>query len=251
MMALSRNEIKLIKSLQNKKEREEQRLFVAEGAKLCEELMTAPNFRIDRIFYTESVEPVSEQKTEWIKISASDMERISGLVNPPGILAVVHFPNSLRDQLATDENFMLALDDIKDPGNLGTILRTADWFGIKTVYASLNSVDLFNPKVIQASMGAVFRIHYQTTDLNTELNKLKSLGYKILGADMKGESLYSFRFPQKSVLVMGSESHGLSKEVSSLLDSRITIPSFGQTESLNVGVAAAIIISHVKNSSAE
>jgi TrmH family RNA methyltransferase len=251
MMALSRNEIKLIKSLQNKKEREEQRLFVAEGAKLCEELMTAPNFRIDRIFYTEAAEPFSDGKTEWIKISASDMERISGLVNPPGILAVVHFPNSSRDQSATDENFMLALDDIKDPGNLGTILRTADWFGIKTVYASLNSVDLFNPKVIQASMGAVFRVHYLTTDLNTELNKLKSLGYKILGADMKGESLYSFRFPQKSVLVMGSESHGLSKEVSSLLDSRITIPSFGQTESLNVGVAAAIIISHVKNSSAE
>lgn len=250
-MALSRNEIKLIKSLQNKKEREEQRLFVAEGAKLCEELMTAPNFRIDRIFYTEAAEPFSDGKTEWIKISASDMERISGLVNPPGILAVVHFPNSSRDQSATDENFMLALDDIKDPGNLGTILRTADWFGIKTVYASLNSVDLFNPKVIQASMGAVFRVHYLTTDLNTELNKLKSLGYKILGADMKGESLYSFRFPQKSVLVMGSESHGLSKEVSSLLDSRITIPSFGQTESLNVGVAAAIIISHVKNSSAE
>ncbi len=179
------------------------------------------------------------------------MERISGLVNPPGILALVHFPETLKVETDSDEKFVLALDEIKDPGNLGTILRTADWFGIRTVIASENSVDIYNPKVIQASMGAVFRIHYQTTDLCKQLNTLKSQGFKILGADMKGESIYSFQFPAKAVLVMGSESHGISADVHQLLDTRLTIPSFGKTESLNVGVAAAIILSNFKQAAAE
>lgn len=251
MMALSRNEIKLIKSLQNKKEREEHRLFTAEGAKLCEELLSAKNFSIDRIYYTESAEPISASHASWIKISGSDMERISSLVNPPGILAVVHFPEPEKEDDLANENLILALDEIRDPGNLGTIIRTADWFGIKTVLTSETSVDLYNPKVIQASMGAVFRIRLQAVNLPERLNRLKSQGFKILGADMNGKSLYSFEFPEKSVLVMGSESHGISAGIHALLDTRITIPSFGKTESLNVGIAAAVIISHYKMSASK
>ncbi|MBK6524194.1 MAG: RNA methyltransferase [Crocinitomicaceae bacterium] len=138
------------------------------------------------------------------------------------------------------------MDEIKDPGNLGTILRTADWFGINTVLASENCVDLYNPKVIQASMGAVYRINYIQDSLQKVLPDLKKSGFKLVGAAMQGKDLYTYSYPEKLALVMGSESHGISEKTNSLLDETLTIPKFGETESLNVGVAAAIILSHFR-----
>ncbi|MBI3134289.1 MAG: RNA methyltransferase [Bacteroidetes bacterium] len=244
-MALSRNEIKLIKSLQDKKTRESNRLFVVEGVKLVEELLQQSSFKIESVFYTDEYTGKIPSAVHSLKISASELERISGLVTPNKVLAVVKYP-PFKKSIDTTDPLILVLDEIKDPGNLGTILRTADWFGIKTVLASETTVDLFNPKVIQASMGAVYRIQFIQEKLETKLAELQNEGYKLVGADLQGENLYTCPFPTKMALIMGSESHGISEKISLLLDSRITIPQFGKTESLNVGIAAGIILSHYR-----
>jgi len=241
-MALSKNEIKLIKSLQVKKSRESNRLFVVEGIKLVEELLQQKKFKIDGIFYTEDFEYQLPKNIHTFKISPTELERISGLVTPNKVLAVVKYPTEIAPDLSK-ENLILILDDIKDPGNLGTILRTADWFGVNTVISSITSVDLFNPKVIQASMGAVYRINFIQVNLEEKISELKQNGFSILGADLKGQNLYSHQFAAKTALVMGSESHGISDKTASLLNDRITIPKVGETESLNVAMAAGIILS--------
>lgn len=244
-MALSRNEIKLIKSLQDKKSRESNRLFVVEGVKLVEELLEQSSFRIESIFYTEEYQQKIPSGVHSLKISAQELERISGLVTPNKVLAVVKFPVVQKIDLGAEE-LLLVLDDIKDPGNLGTILRTADWFGIRTVLASENTVDLFNPKVIQASMGAVYRIRFIQDKIADRLAELKKSGMQVVGADLQGTNLYAYSFSAKTALVMGSESHGISPEIGALLDERVTIPQFGQTESLNVGIATGIILSYFR-----
>lgn len=244
-MALPRNEIKFVKSLQDKKVREKERLFVVEGVKLVNELLRQKLLRIVAVYATSDFVPESAASANISKISESDLNRISGLVTPNKVLAVVRFQEpDLTDW--QDDKMVLVLDDIKDPGNLGTILRTADWFGIKTILASENCVDLYNPKVIQASMGAVYRINYVQDYLAITLATLIKSGFKLVGADMNGNSLVGYTWPEKMALIMGSESHGISENVKALLDEKITIPKFGETESLNVGIAAGIILSHYK-----
>ena len=246
-MALSRNEIKLIKSLQDKKSRESQRRFVVEGVKLVEELLQQSAFRIETVFYTEEYTTPISADIATVKVSGSELERISGLVTPNKVLAVVYSERE-TELRAEDiiEPMVLVLDEVKDPGNLGTILRTADWFGIRTVIVSESTVDLFNPKVIQASMGAVYRIQFIQEKLENLLPILQTNGYELVGADLKGENLYAFSFAAKTALIMGSESHGISEKTAALLKRRITIPQFGKTESLNVGMATGIILSHYK-----
>lgn len=247
-MALSKNEIKLIKSLQIKKSRESNRLFVVEGVKLVEELLQQKKFKIDGIFFTEDFDAELPKNIHSFKISQSELERISGLVTPNKVLAVVKYPTEIIPDWSK-ENFVLILDEIKDPGNLGTILRTADWFGVNTVISSLTSVDLFNPKVIQASMGAVYRINFLQVNLEERISELKQNGFSILGADLEGQNLYIHKFATKTALVMGSESHGISEKIVSLLDDRITIPKVGETESLNVAMATGIILSAYRGKS--
>jgi len=244
-MALSRNEIKLIKSLQEKKARETNRLFVVEGVKLVEELLSQSTFKLESLFYTEDYTAPIPSGIHSFKISNSELERISGFVTPNKVLAVVKYPDLKPTQTET-ENFVLVLDEIKDPGNLGTILRTADWFGIRSVIASETTVDIFNPKVIQASMGSVYRVKFALVNLESKLIELQKAGFKLVGADLRGENLYSYSFPSKTALVMGSESHGISEKIARLLESRITIPQVGKTESLNVGMATGIILSHFR-----
>ena len=239
-MALTRNEIKFIKSLQEKKVREQERLFVVEGVKLVEELLLQDKMEVETLYATPEFVPTASKNLNLVTISESDLERISGLINPNRVLALVRFPKP------KSEKNVLVLDEIKDPGNLGTILRTADWFGINTVIASENCVDLYNPKVIQASMGAVYRINYVQDSLQKVLPDLKKSGFKLVGAAMQGKDLYTYSYPEKLALVMGSESHGISEKTNALLDETLTIPKFGETESLNVGVAAAIILSHFR-----
>lgn len=241
-MALSKNEIKLIKSLQIKKSRQSNRLFVVEGVKLVEELLQQKKFKIDGVFFTEDFESELPKNIHTFKISPTELERISGLVTPNKVLAVVKYPTEIVPDWSS-ENFVLILDEIKDPGNLGTILRTADWFGINTVISSLTSVDLFNPKVIQASMGAVYRINFLQVNLEEKINELKQNGFSVLGADLNGKNLYEYKFSSKTALVMGSESHGISEKIAAILDDRITIPKVGETESLNVAMATGIILS--------
>jgi len=244
-MSLSKNEIKLVKSLQIKKYRDLHRLFVVEGVKLVDELIEQSHFKIDGIFYTSGYDRKLPGTIHSFEITENELSRISGLKSPNKVLAVVKYPSETPIDYSS-ENLILLLDNINDPGNLGTIIRTADWFGIKEVIATKTTVDLFNPKVIQSSMGAVYRIKFHRTNLNETIPDLKTNNFQLIGAALGGENLYTTPFKKKTALVMGSESHGISKELSDQLDKEVLIPQFGKTESLNVAMATGIILSHYK-----
>jgi len=244
-MSLSKNEIKLIKSLQIKKYRDLHGLFVVEGVKLVNELLTQFHFKIDGIFYTSDFEDSIPKNIHSFEITAKELERISGFKNPNKVLAVVKQPKENAINY-TEDNLILVLDTVNDPGNLGTIIRTADWFGIRQIIASNPTVDLFNPKVIQSSMGAVYRIHFYRTELDQAITNLKENEFQIIGASLDGENVYKTDFVKKTALVMGSESHGISDLLQSKIDKNVLIPQFGKTESLNVAVATSILLSHYK-----
>ena len=196
-MSLSKNEIKLVKSLQIKKYRDLNRLFVVEGVKLVQELLQQTHFKIDGIFYTKDFEESIPNNIHSFEITNSELERISGLKNPNRVLAVVKYPTEQPIDFTAD-NLVLVLDNVNDPGNLGTIIRTADWFGIKQIIASVATVDLFNPKVIQASMGAVYRIRFYRTNLTTAVQELSENGFEVVGAALGGKNLYHKAFAKKS-----------------------------------------------------
>jgi TrmH family RNA methyltransferase len=244
-MSLSKNEIKLVKSLQLKKYRDLNRLFVVEGVKLVDELFEQSTFKIDGVFHTADYDGKIPGTVHSFEISPSELQRISGLKTANKVLAVVKYPDTKRINF-DEENLVLLLDNINDPGNLGTIIRTADWFGIRQIIASPSTVDLFNPKVIQSSMGAVYRVNYHREDLSQVCAELKSHEFELLGADLGGENVHSRDYKKKTALLMGCESHGISDRLKAVLDERITIPQFGQTESLNVAMAAGIILSHYR-----
>ena len=165
--------------------------------------------------------------------------------SPNKVLAIVH--QNTSTQINYDEdNLILVLDDINDPGNLGTIIRTADWFGITQIIASKNTVELFNPKVIQSSMGAVYRVNYFVEDLIEVVNQFKEKSTPILGAVIDGENVYKTSINKQCVLLMGSESHGINETLLNLVTQKLTIPKYGQTESLNVAMATGILLSEYK-----
>ena len=246
-MALSKGEIKLVKSLQIKKYRDMHRLFVVEGVKLVEELLAQHHFKIDGIFHTSDFNVSIPHGIHSFEITATELERISGLKNPNKVLAVVKYPTDKPIDL-NEENLILVLDNINDPGNLGTIIRTADWFGIKQVIASEATVDLFNPKVIQASMGAVYRINYKRTKLAEAIPTLIANNFTVTGAALDGENLYQYKPAIKTALIMGSESHGISENLRALIQKFVLIPKYGETESLNVAMATGIILSYYRSS---
>ncbi|NOQ73496.1 MAG: RNA methyltransferase [Crocinitomix sp.] len=245
-MSLSKNEIKLVKSLQIKKYRDLNRLFVVEGVKLVRELLEQTHFKIDGVFYTKDFKETIPNNIHSFEINESELERISGLKSPNAVLAVVKYPAEAPVDFA-ENNLVLVLDNVNDPGNLGTIIRTADWFGVQQIIASVATVDLFNPKVIQASMGAVYRVRFYRTNLTTAVQELKASGFEVVGAALGGENLYQNSFQKKTALVMGSESHGISPELVPYISKMILIPQFGETESLNVAMASGIILSHYKS----
>ncbi len=244
-MGLSKNEIKLVKSLQIKKYRDLNRLFVVEGVKLVEELLAQTHFKIDGIFHTADCELSIPKRLHSFTVSENELSRISGFKTPNKVLAVVKYPKDEVIDLTTEES-VLVLDTINDPGNLGTIIRTADWFGVRAIFASHTTVDLFNPKVIQASMGAVYRVNFQRTDLKPLLTELKAANFELVGAALGGESLYDHTFNKKTALVMGSESHGIADDLKPALTHLVEIPRFGKTESLNVAMATGIFLSHYR-----
>ena len=244
-MSLSKNEIKLVKSLQIKKYRDLNRLFVVEGVKLVSELLEQSHFKIDGVFYTKDFKEKIPNHIHSFEISEGELDRISGLKNPNRVLAVVKYPSETPIDF-DENNLVLVLDNVNDPGNLGTIIRTADWFGIKQVIASVATVDLFNPKVIQSSMGAVYRVRFYRTNLVQCVQDLSASGFEVIGAALGGENLYEKSFQKKTALVMGSESHGISPELVPYISKMILIPQFGETESLNVAMASGIILSHYK-----
>lgn len=234
-----KSQIKFIKNLQQKKYRNEHKLFVAEGIKLVRELL-ASDFEVYGIYTTDLG---LLQDTEGVEhISESELQKMSGLKSPNKILAVFHFPTQRELKVA---DWVVVLDDVRDPGNLGTIIRLCDWFGIDQLVCSLNTVDCFNPKTLQATMGSVSRVNIIYTDV---VRFLKKTEMPVYGAFMDGTTVYKEEFPKNGVLVMGNEANGVSAEVEALIAKKIAIPQFGKsnTESLNVATATAILLNEIR-----
>jgi TrmH family RNA methyltransferase len=238
-MQLSRTDLKTYSSLNRKSKRIEHGLFIAEGAKVCKELLSS-NFVVEQVFCTEENSTIFPDSK---LISNKDAERISNQKNHSGIIAIAKIPDT--NQIPLDEtNDIIILENINDPGNLGTIIRTLDWFGFSQVICSENSVDTFNPKTIMASMGSVFRIQPHYLNIPTFLSQTKTESY---GAYMNGLSVSKTQFKTPSIIIFGNESHGISTEVGEQINNKISIPGNGQAESLNLSNSSSIIISELYN----
>ncbi len=243
-MALSKNEIKFLKSLQIKKFREENKLFIVEGEKVIDELFNQSKYQIQCVYYTPAYhEENIPTDIESLEITEFELEKISSFKSPNKVLACVHF-NDL--EIALDKaNHILILDEINDPGNLGTIIRTCDWFGIENIFISQNTVDPYNSKTLQSSMGSFFNVTINRFETNKLFESLNANGFEILGADLEGENLHQYNFSKKTALLMGSESHGISDACKKHIHKYITIPKIGKSESLNVAIATGIILSEI------
>jgi len=241
---ISKPKIKLIASLSQKKFRDELGLFVAEGTKLVLDLV--PTFRC--ILLVANIEWLNEHQKinadEVLEVDEIELKKISNQKSPQGVLAIFEKPNYNYTTDDLNQKLSLALDDVQDPGNLGTILRIADWFGISDVFCSEHSADAYNPKTVQATMGALARVKVHVVNLP---DFLKSCNGKlpIYGTFMDGETIYSKTLSQQGIIVMGNEGNGISREIEKFVSERLLIPNYpiGQvtSESLNVGVATALV----------
>lgn len=237
---LAKSQSKYIKSLQQKKYRDLNKQFVVEGVKLVKDLLNHPAM-IDYLVYTDDNQDYDFAFPERAyHTSPKELGMISSLKTPNKVLAVCHQGLHLGE--LDYGKSIIALDEISDPGNLGTILRLADWFGIKQIVCAPGSVDVYNPKVVQATMGAIFRVNVQTMPLKDLIESAPPEMSICLG-DMEGENLYTAAIAHPYMLIMGSEGHGVSAEVRKLVPSVISIPQFGGGESLNVAVSTGIILS--------
>lgn len=237
---VSKNQIKLINSLQQKKYRKLHNLFIAEGKKVIQELIDA-KFDLEHLFVTK--ENLFDKKYHSVLISDVELKKISALTTANDCLAVFKTKEITFKESAGLE---LALDDIKDPGNMGTIIRLCDWFGISRIVCTEECVDIYNPKVVQATMGSLARVEVVYTDLSTYV---KNANTEVFGTFMEGENIYKQVLPTTGIIVMGNEANGISREIEQLVTQKISIPRFGslqQTESLNVATATAIILSEFK-----
>ncbi len=242
---ITKNQIQFIRSLAQRGVRESEGLFIAEGDKLVEEI-AASSLHIHQIYTThDHFEVDTEAEVE--HIAPSVMERISQLKSASSSLAVVEIPRYEADITAAASSLSLALDRVQNPGNLGTIIRIADWFGIDDIFASHSTVDCFNSKVVQATMGAITRVRVQYCDLYETLSQLSQRGVPIYGTYLEGENIYSAQLSQSGVIVMGSEGSGISPHVGEVVNRKLLIPPYPidsqSGESLNVAVATAIICS--------
>lgn len=272
---MTKNDIKFIQSLKQTKFRKENKMFVVEGNKLVSELL-ASDFKVENVLVTETWLEKFPEMTASLKsyeiVNAKQMEQMSSMVTPPGIIATAHTPSYNINPKDAENEFILALDGINDPGNLGTMIRTADWFGINKIVCSNDCADAWQAKTIQSTMGSIFRIQIIETDLkefllktqrhkdtktqsltdtNSATLQLCNFTTPIYGALMEGENIFTKKIEKKNgVIIIGSESHGIREDVLPLVTSPIHIPrgKGSQTESLNASVAAAIIISTIYNS---
>lgn len=241
---VSKNQKKLIKSLYQKKYRKQHGLFVAEGKKVIGELLQA-KIQLHALYTTDVVfDQVSSHLSH--QVNAQELEQISFLTTSQKALAIFCIPQEKPIQLT---GLTLVLDDVRDPGNLGTIIRLCDWFGIKELICSKATVDCYNPKVIQATMGSIARVKISYVNLTEFLQKHKNT-IATYGTFMNGNNIYNEQLPQNSgLIIMGNEANGISEEIEKMVSNRITIPQFGsqkETESLNVATATAIILSEFR-----
>lgn len=241
---LTKNTIKQIASLRQQKFRKELGLFVVEGRKMVEELLHS-DFETVGLYATEAFIASHPTFTDAETVSEVQMEQMSSQDTPPGILAVVKIPQ--QSEIKTSSRLVLALDGIANPGNMGTLIRTAEWFGIHDVVCSHDCVELWNPKVVQATMGSLFRVKVWKTDLATYLQEKTNEGKAVYGALLEGEDLFLMQEKPQGIVVIGSESHGIRADVLPCITHPITIPRRGDsaTESLNAAVAGAIIMAEM------
>jgi len=233
-----KKDIKWVRSLQQKKFRSESGCFLVEGHKGVEEGMRS-SFALHSLYTTDAEWAVNH--TEAIMVNSREMEQMSALTTPSAYLAVFHQSPSF-DFKGTD-SAVLILDGIADPGNMGTIIRTAEWFGFETLICTPDCVEVYNPKVVQATMGSIFRMQVLSLSEEEMQRSLKQNEYYIIAADLKGTSVYRFDFKQKLAIIIGSESHGVRPAMRSLVDEFVTIPGSGRAESLNASVAATVFMS--------
>ena len=245
---LSKNAVKYYTTLLNKKYRDRERKFIVEGKRLVEEAVKS-NFKCEIILMTEKFLESEETFVEELSngnrvdtVKEVDINRISDTQNPQGILAVLE-KGKINFIFEPNTKLILAMENISDPGNVGTIFRNADWFGISQVLLSEECAEVFNPKVLRASMGSIFHVEFNdNSDFYLELKRLKEDGYKIAVADMNGDNIYQFKKPDNLVIVLCNETHGPSEKLLELADNKITIPKKGKAESLNVASASAVIL---------
>ena len=237
---VGKSQLKFIKSLQQKKYRNQYGMFVVEGIKTVQELLNS-HFIPHLIFCTHSNLLVAEKGSVEI-ISEFDLKKMSTLKNPNKALGVFKFN---EPQKIDEEDWILALDDIRDPGNLGTIIRLCDWFGISHLLCSGKTVDCYNPKVLQATMGSISRVNIVYADL---VEFLKNTRLPIYGTYMNGTSVHATTLPKEGILIMGNEANGISNDFRKLISSKLSVPRFGSkaTESLNVATATAIFLNEIR-----
>jgi len=237
---MTNQEIKTIQSLHKKKFRKELALFILEGRKILEEALENHPTSIQHIYALESEKSWLEKTLiQTSYISEKELIKLSTLQHPQSIVAVCK-----SDPLtATNKSFQLALDTVQDPGNMGTILRLASWFGVDEVLLSENCVELYNPKVVQASMGAIFTVPVRYVDLASLLSTAQK---PIYGALLEGENVYTTSLKKECILLMGNEGNGISPALQELISDPISIPKFGKGESLNVAMATGILLSEIQ-----
>ena len=239
---LSKSRLKYIQSLHHKKFREENRAFLAEGTKMVEEaLQFAPDAVLEAYatpeWLSEHAHLFKPASITCQEVTQADMERMSSLHTPPGVLLVLRIPDVSADAFP---GLTLLLDGVQDPGNLGTIIRTADWFGIRSIICGTGTADVFNPKVVQATMGSIFRVQLIYRNLMDFLDQHPDT--PVVVAHLAGQSLPETSLPLPAFLVIGNESKGVSDAITDRASLKISIPGSGQTESLNAAVATAILL---------
>lgn len=254
---LTKANIRLVTSLRQRKFRRSEGLFVAEGPRLIGELL--PVFTCRQLFATTdwlTAHHDEAQRTTIVEVSESELSRISALQAPQQVVALFEIPDdghlqhdNVKIVTADDDALHLALDDVQDPGNLGTIVRLADWFGVRHLWCSMQTADVWNPKVIQATMGGIARVHVHYVDLPAMLRSLPS-DFPIYGTALDGQPLWGSTLSASGIIVMGNEGNGVSAEVDNLCRQRLLIPNYPSsaltTESLNVGVATGIILAEFR-----
>ena len=244
---ISKNQIKFVRQLEQKKYRQREGLFVAEGPKVVGDLLRH-GWQPKALYATSAWEGVSGKTgSEVVQVSDEELQRLSFLQHPQQVLAVFPMPENREMPPLKQGRLYLALDGVHDPGNLGTIIRIADWFGINAIYCSTDTADVWNPKVVQATMGSIARVSLYYTDLP---QVLKSAEVPVYGTLLDGEDIYSQPLSSDGIIVMGNEGNGLSAPVRELVDRKLLIPSFNSSpdmaESLNVAIATAITCSEFR-----
>lgn len=251
---LSKNKIKYIKQLQQKKHRESEKKFFAEGNKICEEAIKFHPDLVEEIICTNNWASEKNILND-IKTNVADyddIKKLSSLSNPQESMVILKSIENDIDTIKEVDDIILVLDNISDPGNLGTIIRLADWFGIEHIVCSNNTVDCYNPKVVQATMGAILRVKIYYTHLNKFFENFSTQNISIYGTTLQGDNIYHTTLKKPCILIMGNESEGINETLLKYLNKELYIPNFSsrkeKSESLNVSTATAITLSELRRS---